>query len=95
MQIDSVKQKYEKAKHYSQLAARGLGDVLDALDKALLDQDEDEIDVDGKYINVDQRGEEKVDKSYYIPKKKKRSSIYGRGETYLQKPYAMCLYRNH
>ena len=81
MQIESAKEKYEKVKHYGKLASRGLGDVLEALDKALLDQDEDEINLD-EGVSGDKEEEEKTDKSFFTPKKKREEVIdlWARGE---------------
>ena len=83
LQMNAIKEKVDKAKYYGTLAARGLGDVLDALDKALLDQDEDEIDLANEAPPPDEELQKQMaDKSYYVPKEKKEATIdlWARGE---------------
>ena len=83
LQMAAIHEKVDKAKYYGTLAARGMNDVLDALDKALLDQDDDEIDLEKEAPPPDEELQrQKVDKSYYVPKERKEATIdlWERGE---------------
>lgn len=83
LQLAAIQEKVDKAKYYGTLAARGMSDVLDALDKALLDQDDDEIDLEKEAPPPDEELQrQKVDKSYYVPKERKEATIdlWERGE---------------